>query len=679
MTTTGIIIISVLSILTFILLIKLGRDVFWNLRLRTHYKNNAMKPPKVSFMFWIKRSYGVTMSALFVFALVISNTFQAPFVINDRTYVNAMSVGSESNLKSIIHSQQQGTGSLWDRLFPTQFDVTDDAMAPGAPESSTEEDNRDFIGTNVQVDGVDEADILKTDGTQIFFAARYFNYVRVLDIDSNGLATLNREIALDEFSVDGLYLTDAYLVVVGYTYEYTPYKGELDMMADVWIEPFYMNYTGTIRVYDRTTYEEVYEMKTDGSFHNHRLIDNTLFFVSNHSIYDDGDLRPTYHINQGDDVVTDQVDYEDIYYFPNMPIQGMTVVTGLKLGTFEKTSEAFLGYADYIYANNNQLFTAFNYYDYVNDYKQYVHIVQYDLDSETATVSYVGQGRVDGGIQSQYWMDSYDGHFRIVTTTWNPIKNQLFVLRASETEDQLEIVGSITEGLGKPNETVKSVRYNEDLAYVVTFVNMDPLYTISLANPENPMIISFIEEPGFSTYLHVWGQDNHLIGFGVDEFNNVKISAYDTNFDEPLDTYQMVKEDQANRTSYSYSEALWNPKAILVDAEKNIFAFPVNAYRYFITANEYGNYYEYISSYYIFSFDFSKENPEDIIGEPIIINHDPLDYYSGIERGTWISTSTKPLGIIYTFSFSQMISYDLSVSYNPLNPTYYQKIDFQTE
>lgn len=677
MTTTGIVIISLLSLLSIVLLIKLGRDVFWNLKLRKYYLSKAVKPPKVSFVLWMKRSYGFAMSALFVFALLISNTFEAPLIINDRIYVNAQAVGSYDNLRSIIESNQNGVGSLWDRLFPS-LDMVED-MAPGAPEAENATDEREFIGTNVQVEGVDEADILKTDGTQIFFAARYFNYVRVLDIDQNGLATVNREIHLDEFSVDGLYLTEAYLVVVGYTYDYTPYRGELDAMEDVWIEPFYMNYTGTVRVYDRTTYEEVYELKTDGSFYNHRLVGDSLFFISSHSIYDDGDLRPTYEITEDDEVVTEHIGYDDIFYFPNMPIQGMTVVTGLKLGTFEKTSEAFLGYVDYIYANDDQLFTAFNYYDYQNDYKQYVHILQYDLDQETASVSYVAQGRVEGGIQSHYWMDSYNGYFRIVTTTWNPIKNQLFVLEASPTEDTLNVVGSITEGLGKPNETVKSVRFNEDLAYVVTFVNMDPLYTISLAEPEQPIILSFIEEPGFSTYLHVWGQDDHLIGFGVDEFNNVKISAYDTDYDEPLDTYQMVQEDPENRMSYSYSEALWNPKAILVDAEKNIFAFPVNAYKYFMTPNEFGYYHEYISQYYIFSFDFSKENPEDIIGDPIIITHDPLDYYSGIERGTWISTTTKPLGIIYTFSFSQMVSYDLSVSYNASNPVYYQTIDFETE
>ncbi len=96
---------------------------------------------------------------------------------------------------------------------------------------------------------------------------------------------------------------------------------------------------------------------------------------------------------------------------------------------------------------------------------------------------------------------------------------------------------------------MKSVRFNGDLGYVVTFEQKDPLYTIDLSDPTEPTIVSAIEEPGYSTYLHVWNEEgNQLIGFGfsADEqgfVTGLKISAYDTALTEPLASYQLNDQD----------------------------------------------------------------------------------------------------------------------------------------
>ena len=114
---------------------------------------------------------------------------------------------------------------------------------------------------------------------------------------------------------------------------------------------------------------------------------------------------------------------------------------------------------------------------------------------------------------------------------------------------------------------------------MVTFLQTDPLYTIDLSNPVFPVITNAIEEPGFSTYLHPWGED-YLVGIGnmatsSGMVTGIKLSVYDTNTLEPLQTYEIPYN--LNGYSYSYSDALFDPKAILVDSE-NIFAFAISTY-----------------------------------------------------------------------------------------------------
>ncbi|MDR4968415.1 MAG: beta-propeller domain-containing protein, partial [Acholeplasmataceae bacterium] len=160
-------------------------------------------------------------------------------------------------------------------------------------------------------------------------------------------------------------------------------------------------------------------------------------------------------------------------------------------------------------------------------------------------------------------------------------------------------------------------------------------------------------------YLHVWGQNDRLIGFGfsADETGRVtglKISAYDTALTEPLDTYQLNDQDDDGIYSYSYSEASYNPKAMLVSPEKNIIAFPVMSWRYYTLETDQGWSFSYLSHYLIFYINFDAEDPNDVISDPIVVSHEETGYYNSIDRGVYIDN------MIYTLSFNQIVSFDLS-------------------
>ena len=663
----GWILVSIVSVIVIFFGIQLVRDILWNKKLNIFQKSQSVTMPKIPRIYWLKRSYGFVISTLLLITTIASGAFLAPNMLGDRILLNATPVGSKTNLLRLV--DEANSGSWWNNFFP-EVGLQEDALdAPDNSQDYGDSPTRDYIGTNNQVEGVDESDIVKTDGNTIYYATRYYNHIRVIDVNLDGTVDPQADIDLGDLYTDSLYITDTQLIVIGYVYTYIPYVYEDGLDYYGWA---YTSFSGAVYVYNRDTLELEYKLETDSNFYQHRLIGDALYLVSNKSLYED-ELRPQYTETLDGDVTTSYLGYDSIFYFEDVPAYSMTVVTGIKLDTYEVTSQAFLGSVSEIYASTDAIYTVNNYYSYDFDtYESKVQIVKYDLDPETASVTYVGQKTLPGYIGDQYWMDEYEDTFRVVTSSWNPIHNELYVLTEDDDTDELKIVGSIKEGLGKTNETVKSVRFNEDQAYVVTFEQMDPLYTIDLSDPANPEITSAIEEPGYSTYLHVWDDDNHLIGFGFSadssgRVTGLKISAYDA--DSTLDEYQLNNQDEAEIFSYSYSEASYNPKAMMISPEKGIIAFPVMSWRYDITIADEWN-YSYISEYLVFYIDFGATNPDDIISDPIIIAQDQTDYYVGIDRGVYID------GIIYTLSYTQLLSFNLetkTVMESILFETYFEE------
>ncbi len=652
MTLFGWIIVSLVSVLVIVFGVRFVSDIMWNKKLNKFQKSQSVIMPKVPKIYWVKRSYGLVLSSLVVMTMVASGVFAVPNMLGNRVLLNATPVGSKATLLKLVEDTRYGGifdffrgGLMEDAILSPQN------SADGLDYTASDSVARDYIGTNVQVEGVDEADIVKTDGNTIYYATRYYNEVRVLDINIDGTVEPQANLDLGDMYTDALYITDTQLIVIGYVYTTIPYEYQDGSEYYGWL---YTSYSGAVYVYNRETMALEYKLETDSNFYQHRLIGDALFLVSSKSLYTD-ELRPRYTETEDGKTSQSYLGYDSIYYFENIPAYSMTVVTGIKLDTYDVTSQAFLGSVSQIYASQDAIYTVNNYYDYTINYNQnHVQIVKYALDVENASVNYVGQKELIGYVGDQYWMDEYDGYFRVVTSSWNPIHNELYVLAEDETTDELKIVGSITEGLGKEYETVKSVRFDKESAYVVTFEQKDPLYTIDLTNPSRPEIISAIEEPGYSTYLHVWDDDNHLIGFGFSADDNgrvtgLKISAYDTTQTVPLEDYQLNSKDEAGFFSYSYSEASYNPKAMMISPEKGIIAFPIMSW----TSTQIGTYewdYSYVSQYLVFYIDFSAEQ---IISDPIVISHNPTDYYIGIDRGVYID------GIIYTLSYSELVSFDL--------------------
>lgn len=686
----GIILLVLLTITFLVTIYLLIKDSIWLKRLNKYRTSESLKPIKPSYNILQKRFTTLALSFVMILAITPILTFnqkiEPPFYV-DKQMVNVKTVGSKEKLVSMIDNYNNyyyyEEGIVWEGNINGSVDLGLDGLNPGTVvgNGDTQNNDRDFIDTNNQVEGVQEADIIKTDGNRIFYAPYGRNQVSILDISIDGTATLKKEIDFEEFYLSTMFLTDNYVVLVGYVYEKLERKATTtsgEPYFDVWY-PYV--YSGALYVYDKTTLEEVYVYETQANFADYRVIDNKLYIIANTQINLD-DPRPQAKIHYQGSQKTEIVDYNEIYYFDENIVSGITAITVLDLETFETDTKGYLGRTEQIHVSQDAIYTTSTYYDYAY-YNQYANTDDtgtFNWDEfyktsirkfrilEDGSVAYVGSTKVLGFVGGQYWMDEYDGYFRVITSTpaWVPnisnrtiYKHRLYVLKENELIDSLDTISVLDKGIGKPavtktglrndvtEEQVKSVRFNGPKAHVVTFLQTDPLYTIDLSNPAFPVITNAIEEPGFSTYLHPWGED-YLVGIGnmatsSGMVTGIKLSVYDTNTLEPLQTYEIPYN--LNGYSYSYSEALFDPKAILVDSEKQIFAFAISTYSYTLIDNVYQSSYQ--SEYLIFKIDFNKE---EIISKPYRIEHGSAKYYFNVDRGVYIDN------VVYTFSEYEMIS-----------------------
>ena len=201
-------------------------------------------------------------------------------------------------------------------------------------------------------------------------------------------------------------------------------------------------------------------------------------------------------------------------------------------------------------------------------------IHQFRLDDGTAA-TYVASGQVEGRLLNQFAMSEHNGDLRVATTTddWGGFGEQsestVFVLRPDG--DELREISSIG-GLGK-DEQIYAVRFVGDLAYVVTFRQIDPLYVIDLTDPANPVEAGELKIPGYSAYLHPVG-DGLLLGVGQDATDTgrttgTQLSLFDVS--DPTDPQRI-----STLPIGGYSEVEWDHKAFLFWPADGTIVLPVS-------------------------------------------------------------------------------------------------------
>lgn len=207
-------------------------------------------------------------------------------------------------------------------------------------------------------------------------------------------------------------------------------------------------------------------------------------------------------------------------------------------------------------------------------YETAIH--KFDI-SGTGPATYRASGSIDGHLLNQFSMDEYEGFLRVATTTGSPwggdgSVSQVVVL--GERNGSLTQVGSVGD-MGK-GERIYSVRFMGDAGYVVTFRQVDPLYVLDLRDPERPVVSGELKIPGYSAYLHPLG-NGRLLGIGQDaddqgRTRGAKVSMFDVS--DPANP----REIDTFTVSDAYSDVEWNHLAFLAWAPADIAVLPISSW-----------------------------------------------------------------------------------------------------
>ena len=473
------------------------------------------------------------------------------------------------------------TGSAEARSF--------DSAGANAESISNTASGKEYSDTNVREEGVGEGDIVKTDGKNLYVVnGEKINIVGAGSTEMELLAQIEPE---EGSYPSEVYAQDGYLAVVYTKSEYSDGTNGYD--------GYYRDYT-CADVYDVSNPEEpekIGGITQSGYFNTMRIRGGYVYLLS--SFYaDTGAARgnqPAYIPEvQGKLISTDCI------YMPQGRMgNSYTVISSFDLDDPEghTDSKAVFGNTGICYVSTENIYITESIYGESDSDVNQTSIRKVSYGE--GILEAAGQTKLSGVLNDSFSIDEYDGYLRLVTTVTKtegqtrgivPLlapepseSNSLYVL-----DENLKIVGEIRD-LAE-GERVYSARFVGKTGYFVTFRQVDPLFSVDLSDPAAPKILGELKIPGFSEYLHPYG-DGLLLGIGMDvdesgvTTEGVKLSMFDIS--DPSD----VREVQKYVIEDMYGTDVYDYRSVFADVEKNLFGF---------TAYGSGQ------KYYIFSYDENK-------------------------------------------------------------------------
>ena len=473
----------------------------------------------------------------------------------------------------------------------------------------SKEGGKDYSTTNLQMEGVDESDIAKIDGSYIYTVED--KYIVITDIRDGKLEEVTRFLPKDcgaadrvmEIYVDGDQLI---LVVQGYetsldgnskagsdketSDKETSDKETSDKetkdeensdketaVSDVAKDGAFcykMNGKSTtqIQVYsivDRRNPEFEGRLIQDGYYNTSRKIGDVVYLFTQYHMTSDvvGYVEKEYtsvipKVN-GEKVAAGEI------YLPESSGESGILVSSLDVNKPDKVLDSKLvisGYAQ-TYISKDAL------YLYEEDYDgaMITNIAKFALDE--GRISGVAATAVRGYVRDTFAINASDGYLRVLTTDYSTEDevNALYIL-----DENMKLTGQLT-GIA-PGEEIYAARFMGNTGYFVTYRNTDPLFTVDLSDPEKPEIIGELKVTGFSEYLHFW-DDTHLLGIGYESdektgnIENIKLSMF--NIENPG---EVTEEAKLVLKDVDYSEALYDYKSVIISKDKNLIGLVCEDY-----------------------------------------------------------------------------------------------------
>lgn len=513
-----------------------------------------------------------------------------------------------SAVKSVL-SQNSG------RNLMEKGTTNDMATAPESTNFASDSSKTlDYSDTNLQVAGVQEADIIKTDGEYIYAVS--FEYIYIIRADKGTLSiaskikrteTTKEKDKEKNSSAFEVYVTKDRLVLLKAVNEYTlsgtgtqqgATKPDIAMDSKFAMWPMGGGMMISAEIYDISDKKEpkrLSDLGQSGSYVSSRMIGDILYIITNHYVYEGikSSNPSTFVPSLYRDGSGTALKAEDVSLTSDPKESQFITITSIdtKNPGAHLSHKAVFGCGSTVYSSLKNIYIASYRWVQKDDYSyNTTGLIRFAVDSGKLTLA--ASGEVPGSILNQFSMDENGEYFRIVTTinrystvttqrdktepamdiaifpSQNDTGNNLYVL-----DSQLKIIGKI-EDLAK-GERVYSVRFDGDIGYFVTFRQVDPLFAADLSDPKAPKILSELKIPGFSEYLHPYAKDR-LFGLGKDADEKsggvlgMKLSMFDVSDKTNLSEKHKIVLD----SRFMWSEASYNHKAILVAPDKSLIAFP---------------------------------------------------------------------------------------------------------
>ena len=494
--------------------------------------------------------------------------------------------------------------------------VTAEAAAPADGASRVSEAIPSVIGTNLQEVGIDEPDMVKTDGRRIVVLAGSVLHVVLLDGDNLTLAG-----SLDlGFWSQHLYLDGDRVVVIAPTTGFGPMPlvedvvFESDIAGGFFPQQSEVMTVAEIDISNPQDPELARTLQIDGRYISSRMVNGSIRLVVSSrptgfawSFPEGGGLRSERIAEEENrEIVRNSTIENWLPYYVVTDHRGVdeTVAEGtlldchrthhpdefsglstLSLVTLDSSElaidDATAVFADgeIVYSSGEATYVATSRWinpivwesgDQPEDMATMIH--KFSLEPHSA--EYRASGAVPGYMLSQWSMSEWNGDLRVASTTspqwWDTPDSESVVTVLRDSSGELEIIGAV-DGLGK-GERIYAVRLIADRGYVVTFRQVDPLYVLDLSDPTNPTVEGELKIPGYSAYLHPIS-DDRLLGVGQDADESGRTFGLQASLFDVGDPADPERIDRFTM-KHAHSELEWDHHAFLFDPSNGLTVVP---------------------------------------------------------------------------------------------------------
>lgn len=493
------------------------------------------------------------------------------------------------------------------------FDTAGDAAQP----ASAENEAGDFTTTNVQELGVDEPDIIKTDGERILVVSEN----RLTHIDATDEPTITDSIVIEDGWGHELFIRGdrALLFTNGGHWGY-PMPVDVEAQTDaeaefasdeamIGIAPDHFGPATMIidvDLSDPTDLEIVATMRIEGQYLSARAIGDRVRVAvtsppndlpwlfpqsqtgheraeqANREIIEEStldDWLPSYELvttsgtsTTGNLLRCDQANHPaEFSGFDMVSIVDLDISSGLGSVADGFDAVGVMASGQSVYSSTDRMYVATTKWagsdmggdddvrrEWNEEYETDLHA--FALADDEAT-TYAASGTIAGSLLNQFSLDEHDGFLRAITTAGSPWsqsgESETHLVVFQEQGNELVAVGEVG-GLGR-GEQLYSARLMGDIGFAVTFRQIDPFYVLDLSDPFDPRIAGELKIPGFSTYLHPVGED-HVLGLGQaateeGRTTGLKLSLFDVS--DPTDPREVAVWTEPNANS----PAEWDHRA----------------------------------------------------------------------------------------------------------------------